>query len=348
MKKYGKQLWFIKFIGAFILALIFLNIFCLLYFNVAVHRPSGTGATDYVWEANKFYASAKEGFAFGVTDKDGYNNTYPHKQDQSIDILVMGSSHMEAFQVSQDENATYLLNKQLHDRGNNNFAYNIGISGHDFLRCASDLSNALNTFKPTKYIVLETGSVSFSASNVDAVLNDTYPKIPSHDQGIIGLLQRFPYLRLTYQQLQSFTGFNGGNDNAFAVAEDKMQTEALTPSYRDGFTQLIQKISDTAKKASIKLIIIYHPEISFSDDGALQIITNTDYLKLFSNACSANGVIFVDMSSKFLSEYQSRRIIPYGFSNTAVGVGHLNKDGHRMVAEMLYQALTEDETGVKR
>lgn len=344
MKNYGKQLWFLRFIGAFILAFILLNIFCLIYFNVAVHRPTSTGATDYVWESNKFYASAKEGFAFGITDKDGYNNIYPHKQDQKIDILVMGSSHMEAFQVSQDENATYLLNKQLHDRGNNDFAYNIGISGHDFLRCAANLSSALNTFKPTKYVIIETGSVSFSESSVDAVLNGSFPKIASHDEGIIGCLQRIPYLRLIYQQLESFIGINEAADT---VAEDSAQTIEVTPSYTESFNRLIQEVSETAKKASVKLIVIYHPEILLNADSSLHIDTNPDYLKLFSNACSANGVIFVDMSNKFLSEYQSQRIIPYGFSNTAVGVGHLNKDGHRMVAEMLYQVIAEDETGVK-
>ncbi|MEL4106690.1 SGNH/GDSL hydrolase family protein [Oscillospiraceae bacterium WX1] len=253
---------------------------------------------------------------------------------------------MEAFQVMQDENATYLLNKQLHDSGRSDFAYNIGISGHDFLRCAADLSNAINAFKPNKYIVIETGSVSFSATDVDDVLSGTYPVIPSHDQGIIGQLQRLPYLRLVYHQLQSFIGLNTGSNDAVSAPEDKDLAGALAPSYRNDFTRLIQKMSDTAKNASVKLIILYHPEISFKNDGSLQIMTNTDYLQLFSKACSENGVVFIDMSDKFLSEYQSQQLVPYGFSNTAVGVGHLNRDGHRMIADVLFQVIAKDEAGV--
>lgn len=346
MRKKRKLLGLIRFAGALVTAFIFLNSFCLIYFNVAIHMPSDTGATDYVWEPNKFYACAKEGFAYGITDGNGYNNSFPHRQDQGIDILVMGSSHMEAFQVAQDENATYLLNKQLKDSGNNDYAYNIGISGHDFLRCASNLTNALNTFKPTKYVVVETSGVSFSASDVDAVLAAAYPKIASHDAGIIGFLQRFPFLRLTYQQLEGFIGLNAENGAADTAAQDAAQT-CMTPSYRESFIQLIQKIADNAKSNSVRLIIVYHPQISFNSDGSMIIYTNPDYLKLFKDTCAANGIIFADMSDKFLSEYQARHIVPYGFSNTAAGVGHLNKDGHRMVSEKLYDIITQNESGVK-
>jgi lysophospholipase L1-like esterase len=346
MNKHEKLLWFIKIIGAFITAFVLLNIFCLLYFNEAIHGPSDTGATDYVWEQNKFYSGAKEGFAFGVTDRNGYNNSFPREQGQSLNIIVMGSSHMEAFQVAQDENATYLLNERLKSNGNSDFAYNIGISGHDFLRCASNFVNALNTFKPTKYVVIETGSVSFDATSVDAALAGTYPKIASHDVGIIGFLQRIPYLRLTYQQLQSFIGLNADSGNADTAASDQAQTSAVTESYRNNFTQLIQKLADSAKNASIKLIVLYHPQISFNSDSSLRIDTNPDYLKLFKDTCNANGIIFADMSDKFVSAYQTQRIVPYGFSNTAAGVGHLNKDGHRMFADIIYDIIAKDESGV--
>ena len=34
-------------------------------------------------------------------------------------------------------------------------------------------------------------------------------------------------------------------------------------------------------------------------------------------------------------------ILPHGFSNTSVGSGHLNKEGHAMVAEAIYHRIKE-------
>jgi len=36
-----------------------------------------------------------------------------------------------------------------------------------------------------------------------------------------------------------------------------------------------------------------------------------------------------------MREYEEKNVLPYGFWNTLPNAGHLNKDGHRMVAEEL-------------
>ena len=72
---------------------ILLSIFSMFYYCTGLRVKSVSGATDYHWEANTLMANMKEGFAWIKTDKNGYNNaTIP----EEINILVMGSSHMEA------------------------------------------------------------------------------------------------------------------------------------------------------------------------------------------------------------------------------------------------------------
>ena len=39
--------------------------------------------------------------------------------------------------------------------------------------------------------------------------------------------------------------------------------------------------------------------------------------------------------------FQQSREIPYGFRNTAMGTGHLNEAGHRLIAQTLYTYLKE-------
>ena len=44
----------------------------------------------------------------------------------------------------------------------------------------------------------------------------------------------------------------------------------------------------------------------------------------------------------FLREYSETHTVPYGFFNTAPGKGHLNRTGHRILAEALYRKLKEE------
>lgn len=96
--KNKKVLLFWKVVVAAIVSFAVLNLVCVLYYNVPIHSPSESGSTDYVWNRNKFYSRGTEGFAMGVTDKNGFNNLETFKKGD-IDVLLMGSSHMEAFNV---------------------------------------------------------------------------------------------------------------------------------------------------------------------------------------------------------------------------------------------------------
>lgn len=48
-----------------------------------------------------------EGMAWFRMDDNGFNNV--DAEDGDLDILLMGSSHMEAVQVDPTENTAYLL-----------------------------------------------------------------------------------------------------------------------------------------------------------------------------------------------------------------------------------------------
>ena len=44
-----------------------------------------------------------------------------------------------------------------------------------------------------------------------------------------------------------------------------------------------------------------------------------------------------------VEEYENEAVLPYGFTNTSIGSGHLNKNGHAMIAESLYEIIKEAE-----
>jgi hypothetical protein len=93
------------------------------------------------------------------------------------------------------------------------------LSGHTFLRCARNLENAVDTFKPGRYVIIETSTVTFDTQSIVQVLNGDYPVITSHNEGLIGYLQKFPYLRLAYKQINTIMGVADEESAADAEAQ---------------------------------------------------------------------------------------------------------------------------------
>ena len=317
------------------LAFLVLTCFCYLYYNIPVHYATTDGVTDYKWESNVFYSRGTEGIAWGKTNNEGYTNMFDFSTGVQTDILIMGSSHMEAYQVAMNESTASRLNALFSDY----FVYNIGVSGHNFLTCVCNLEAAINKYHPSKYVVIETGSISFSDEALEKAIEGTVAEIPSHTEGIVGLLQKNQYLRLLYAQME-------GYKKKQATSGNEIENEVITTANpKEGnkilLGQLLEKISFIAEKGDTKLIIVYHPSIKVGTDTSLQLLGDRNAVSQFEGLCSKYGIYFLDMSDRFLQEYKDTYSLPYGFVNTSVGSGHLNKYGHAMIADELYKLISE-------
>lgn len=317
-----------------ILAFLFLNLFSYYYYNPPKHSTNENGATDYVWEPNMFYSVAVEGFAQGKKNNEGLANAFDFDDSMKIDILFMGSSHMEGHHVCMSQLAANQISSSL----KNKTVYNISVSGHTFLRCANNLRAALNRYQPTEYVVIETSNISFSNEELALAKNEEIPDIPSYDKGIIGLLQESPYFFLIYYQLGQNIGQIIGQNNIQKAAD--MEVEMNNEELLD---DLLQKMSALAGEYGAKIIIMYHPHIMIAYDGMASLDTDQDIIDQFKRSCDNNGILFLDMSDRFIKEYERSHILPHGFSNSPVGKGHLNKYGHAMIAEELYKMILEED-----
>ena len=96
----------VRVIVAGMVALIILSIFTMVYHFTGVHISNPSGATDYYWAPNQLKTTMTEGFSWFRMDENGFNNkTIPDK----VDILLMGSSHMEAVNVTQSDTTSSVL-----------------------------------------------------------------------------------------------------------------------------------------------------------------------------------------------------------------------------------------------
>ena len=66
---------------------------------------------------------------------------------------------------------------------------------------------------------------------------------------------------------------------------------------------------------------------------------DSDSKEIFKSCCEKYNIDFIDAGSSFLSEYNNDNKLPYGFMNTAYGQGHLNETGHKIMADMINEAL---------
>jgi hypothetical protein len=327
-----------------IIAFFVLNIICLVYYLVPGHTSSKSEATDYVYPEYAPYSIMLEGYGHGQMNNEGLNNLGDFN-GQPIDILIMGSSHMEGCNVAQTETASSILNDLFNQES---YIYNIAFSTHEFLRNAYNLEKAITHYQPRKYVVFEIQNLDFTIRQLEDVIFSRMTKLPSFDHGLLSTLQKFPYLRLGYRQIKFFTGLHVVdtlaifNDDSPTIDTDDSNNNT---TYSELLDSVMERISLIAANHGIKLIVFRHPRLTLNENGTASVDSDNKYVRQFRKACSDNGIYFLDMAEPFMREYKSNYILPHGFFNTAVGVGHLNKNGHKTVAYELFKYMNEISRG---
>lgn len=315
---------FIKAVFAGTLAFVFLNVICLIYYNVPNRVNDSLSVVDYKWPSNAFFSKWTEGVAWGTTNNDGFNNIKDYTENTNIDILLMGSSHTEGFNVGNNATIASIMNKSIPL-----MTYSIGISEHTLLQCIKNLDNALTKYKPKQYVVIETMKIDFNENTINNMLNGDLKKLTSLDDSTISFLQNFKYLKLVYYQLENL---QKNNNRTIEIVNDVNSLSAL-----------MSFVSNICLKHGVKCIIVYHPTLEIDNNGNISVNTNKENLKIFEQACKNNEISFINMEDIFVENYKERYILPHGFNNTIPGKGHLNKYGHEMIANALIKEITGDK-----
>jgi len=314
--------------------------FCILcalfsfYTFTPVHTNNVQENSDYIWPPNAYWSIMTEGIAHGRFDANGYNNIQVIEQP---DILLLGSSHMEAVNVQQDENTAYLLNEHL---AGSHTVYNLGVSGHHFTKVCKYLPKTLELYADNaEYIIIETSSTHITVESVDALLNGTVDFTSSHDSGLIAFLQKLPFARQIYHQ------FSHGLLDLLLPSNNKnasKDSSAPTTANEAAYDALFHYLADTMSQYNAQLIIFYHPTESLQEDGSV-VFTFDEGTTMFAQKCEENGIIFLDMTQPFTDMYNESHLLPHGFITGEIGVGHLNAHGHSAIAQQLADIITRIE-----
>ena len=97
-----------------------------------------------------------------------------------------------------------------------------------------------------------------------------------------------------------------------------------------------EKISD---QTNLPITIVYCPMVPKIENGATIYAEKDKYASMwraFAEQCKKNNIDVIDMSNIFIEYYRNTGHLPRGFPNSFPGEGHMNADGHRLVAETIF------------
>ncbi len=328
--------------------------FCLLtvlfsfYGMIPVHIDNQLGNTDYKWPGNARWIKMSEGVSWGRMDTNGFNNK---TVIDNPDILIVGSSHMEAMNVMQDENIASQLNQLLNQRYS---VYNLGISGHNLSKTCQYLPRNIELFKTKglKAIIVETSMVDVSQKDVESILLQNIKKTPSHSNGLVSKLQQNPFLRTLYFQYehgltktllppQIYKLFKRKKTKR-PQKQLKSKTVNILQTEETACSRLFFWLSSLQKEHHVRIVVFHHPFETLMRDGSISF-GDTKKIAAFRDAAIEHGVVFIDMSYPFEKMYYEEHHVPHGFITGKLGVGHLNAYGQATVAKELADVIKKLE-----
>lgn len=330
-----------KIAGAGATAIVILSVLMCAYSFIPVHIENPNGNTDYIWPAGSVWFRATEGIGWGKYDGNGYNNPTVIEHP---DILLLGSSHMEAQYIPQND-AMAAVMCDLFD--GEHTVYNMGISGHTFFKICQYLPRNIELYRDSvKYVILEAYFVNVTQNDVNEVMEHKVDFASSHLNPIMKFVNDVPGLRIIDHQRKVgfFDLFKNPEDrkrSAFSLDEENYPSD-VSESDLPAYDTLFEYLSSIEKDTGVELIVFYHPTESFDSEGHILFERGEAY-EAFAGAAEKHHIDFVDASEEFTRMFYRDHHVAHGFCTGKLGAGHLNSYGHRASAEVLVRFIREKE-----
>ena len=330
--------------AAFLCALFAANFLCFFYFNTAksITNPKLYSTTKCKTQEYIFYG--QEGYGITTTDINGFYND-GHVLPENARVICIGSSQTQAVQVNTNQNYVSQLNK-LNSAYN---TYNVGIGGQYLNETLYRLPYIPHNFPMCKIIINETPTLP-TLKELDKIIHQLeLNSAPIDNQDwkdknlFFRLYRSMPYAGLLFSQLQELretTNVKTANNAGSKAAESIDLSE-----YRGKANYAMELLRNHL--GDIPLIIVYLPSYRIEKDGSISATNDIKQKEILQEACESHQIVFVhdQIKTVWFRNYESNRRLPYGFQNSHVGQGHLNAEGHRMLAEVLHKILQEEGFG---
>lgn len=297
------------------------------------------------------YRMRSEGWASSHVGEHGTRGLPNGKIPTGQKVVFWGDSYVEGLQVNDPERMDQQFTQLATQAGLNLSGVGIGVAGDSL----TDSLFRFPSYKPLFHSLAL--NVFFLAKLTDILPNRQQPGHSRFDAG--------PPFRLIHEETP-----HNKNNMVFGPAIRYLELDSAYFGYKRLQTAILQLTLFSTTQASLPiashsqalqytaawdfllheiqerttgpLLLVYAPTTPYIRGGSLGTTDpNATTAAAFAAACGRNGVPFLNLGPAFLAHYQATGRFPRGFFNTPPGSGHLNADGHRMVAEAVVQYITE-------
>lgn len=332
MKKFIKQA--IQCIIAIVLAVCISNVFLGLYSRDTGWIDRDKASTTGIYLPNTSFLHGKEGRGYHVVDSRGYVNDTDKLADNYI--IAVGASHNQGEEVPRGKRYTDLLNSWS-GHTEDAYVYNVSQNAYFLPKVIKGFTALTTEFPNSSKIIIEVNATTFDIEDLQDALEQREYDETQTGQNILPTLSTvakikilakryLPLMNDVNAQIKAIKNPKSNDDNEIDLIEYEKALD-------DGLA-LIRSIY------SNEIIIMYHPKLEINDDGMSIIKEQTT--DTFKKVCEKNNITFINMEDTFIKEYKNDYSVPYGFSNTSIGAGHLNEKGHYLVAKELMPYITEE------
>lgn len=329
MKKYFIQI--IQWIVAIIVVSLIMNFALAFYNRTAGWIDRTKGATMSIYNPNSFLLYGAEGYGFHKIDRKGYINS---KEIVDKDyILVVGSSFTQGEGVISGERYTDLLNKMMGYK-DKAYVYNVSQDGYLLPDILKGFSSLIKEFPKSKKIIIEINKSSFAEKEFKNALKQREYDSSQNGENIRKLLSPKQKISIAIKEYSPLIY------NIYLKMKEIKEVQTNNKKVDNHkYMEYQSVVNDVLKKVSSmydgEIIILYHPSLFIKKGGI--VLQKDATFNSFVKVCKKNNIKVINMGPKFEEEYKKYHKIPVGFANSSMGVGHFNKDGHKMVAEELYK-----------
>ncbi len=333
-----------KTLCAFVISFIIVNVLFALYSTDAGWIKREGGATAGVYIPGHFIINLEEGMGIRKVDANGYLNKSAELAEEYV--LCFGKSHTNALEVRDDERYVSLLNNYISDNVEVSSVYSVARGGNTFADLISGFGALTQEFDNSSCVILEVDSVGELADIKAAIakqrkwtekdsVNYLIENQSFFDVCKTILKEKLPLL--AYLINERVAAIDVGIEHAFVYSgsDAKLEVEDYLNEADEYGATLSEALELIRSQYENRIIVLYHPDISIARDGKM-IINKMNYYDELRLACEIHGIELCDVSNEFRKAYEENYIVPYGFINTSMGTGHLNKYGHKMIADYLY------------
>ena len=318
-------------------------------FDEAVNR--------FTLEPDTVVRMRSEGWANSHIGPHGTTGMFPANLKARPIIAIWGDSYIESFQVSDAEKAGTILTTLCTQKGNcDHIGMNIGMSGQSIADYYFSIPGYEFVFGTIGHHYIVLGSIM-------DVLPDQSGRIGRFISAPEFSLKKIPFKQGPYQ-LKSLCytfrlDFLWKLTRKLSKLDFSEMLPKIGPKQKEGTDDhsilpvdhiaawdfLLPKISDITQKS---LTFVYCPTIPVITASGIELKNPKEALaRTFERMCHKYGLGFIDIGDDFIRHYQRTGTFPRGFFNSQPSKGHMNAQGHRLLAEAIFKQINRDTNEVR-